>query len=136
MSINAREAVDLAKLGGALVINMGTVTPDTINAYLSGMKAYNAAGNPVLFDPVGGGATTLRRDTIKTLLTGGFFSVIKGNEGEISAVAGTSDVQQRGVDSGPSTSTEETKVALVKALARRERCIVLMTGATDYLSDG
>lgn len=136
MSINALEAADLAKLGGALVINMGTVTPDTIAAYLAGMKAYNAAGNPVLFDPVGGGATSLRRDTIKTLLTGGFFSVIKGNEGEISAVAGTSKTQQRGVDSGPSTSTKEDKVRLVKDLARRERCIVLMTGATDYLSDG
>jgi thiamine-phosphate diphosphorylase / hydroxyethylthiazole kinase len=136
MSINAIEAADLAKLGGALVINMGTVTPDTINAYLAGMKAYNAAGNPVLFDPVGGGATTLRRESIKTLLTEGFFSVIKGNEGEISAVAGTSNVQQRGVDSGPSTSTKVDKVKLVKELARREHCIVLMTGAIDYLSDG
>lgn len=136
MSINALEAADLAKLGGALVINMGTVTPDTINAYLAGMRAYNAAGNPVLFDPVGGGATSLRRDTIKTLLAGGFFSVIKGNEGEISAVAGTSSVQQRGVDSGPSTSTKEDKVNMVKELAKRERCIVLMTGAIDFLSDG
>lgn len=136
MSLNGLEAADLAKLGGALVINMGTVTPDTINAYLAGMRAYNAAGNPVLLDPVGGGATSLRRDTIKTLLTGGFFSVIKGNEGEISTVAGTSNVQQRGVDSGPSTSTATDKIKLVKGLARRERCIVLMTGATDYLSDG
>jgi thiamine-phosphate diphosphorylase / hydroxyethylthiazole kinase len=136
MSINAPEAADLAKLGGALVVNMGTVTPDTVNAYLAGMKAYNAAGNPVLFDPVGGGATSVRRETIKTLLAGGFFSVIKGNEGEISAVAGTSNVQQRGVDSGPSTSTKADKVRLVKDLAKRERCIVLMTGAIDYLSDG
>jgi thiamine-phosphate diphosphorylase / hydroxyethylthiazole kinase len=136
MSINGKEAADLAKLGGALVINMGTVTPDTISAYLAGMQAYNKAGNPILFDPVGGGATSLRRETIKTLLAGGFFSVIKGNEGEISAVAGASQVQQRGVDSGPSNSSEADKTKMVTQLAQRERCIVLMTGAVDYLSDG
>ncbi len=136
MSLNGPEATDLAKLSGALVINMGTVTPDMIEVYLAGMRAYNAAGNPVLFDPVGGGATSVRRDAIRKLLTGGFFSVIKGNEGEISAVAGSSTVQQRGVDSGPSTSSSLEKVYLVRTLARRERCIVLMTGPTDYVSDG
>ena len=136
MSINGPEAADLAKLGGGLVINMGTVTPEILTVYLAGMKAYNAAGNPVLFDPVGGGATSVRREAIRTLLKGGFFSVIKGNEGEISAVAGSSTVQQRGVDSGPSTSSSTEKVHLVKTLARRERCVILMTGATDYLTDG
>ena len=136
MSLNGAEAADLAKLGGGLVINMGTVTPDILEVYLAGMRAYNAAGNPVLFDPVGGGATSVRKEAIKRLLTGGFFSVIKGNEGEIGAVAGTATAQQRGVDSGPSTSTGADKAHLVKMLARRERCIVLMTGATDYLSDG
>jgi thiamine-phosphate diphosphorylase / hydroxyethylthiazole kinase len=136
MSLNGPEALDLAKLGGALVINMGTVTPDIIEVYLAGMRAYNAAGNPVLFDPVGGGATSVRKDAMKQLLSGGFFSVIKGNEGEIGAVAGSSTVQQRGVDSGPSTSSAHEKASLVRMLARRERCIVLMTGSTDFLSDG
>lgn len=136
MSLNANEAPDLAKLGGGLVINMGTITPDIMAAYQAGVKAYNAAGNPVLFDPVGGGATTVRREAIRTLLKAGFYSVIKGNEGEIGAVMGTSTTQQRGVDSGPSTSNAQQKAEMVKALAQRERCIVLLTGASDYLSDG
>lgn len=136
MSLNGPEATDLAKLGGALVINMGTVTPDILQVYLAGTRAYNSAGNPVLFDPVGGGATTVRKEAIKTLLAGGYFSVIKGNEGEITAVAGSSTTQQRGVDSGPSTSSPEERAKLVQTLAARERCIVLMTGSTDYLSDG
>jgi thiamine-phosphate diphosphorylase/hydroxyethylthiazole kinase len=136
MSENGPEAPDLAKLGGALVINMGTATPEKIATFLEGMRAYNAVGAPILLDPVGGGATAVRRAAIKTLLTGGFFSIIKGNEGEIGAVAGTSTTQQRGVDSGPSTATEGDKAALVRSLAQRERCVVLMTGQTDYLSDG
>jgi len=136
MSLNGPEASELAKLGGGLVVNMGTITPDILNVYLAGVKAYNAACNPVLLDPVGGGATSIRKAAIKTLMAGGFFDVIKGNEGEIGAVMGTANVQQRGVDSGPSTSTKQQKAEAVKALARRERCLVLMTGAIDYLSDG
>ncbi|EXJ69291.1 uncharacterized protein A1O5_07327 [Cladophialophora psammophila CBS 110553] len=136
MSENGSEAADLAKLGGALVINMGTITPDKMDAYIEGTRAYNAVGAPILFDPVGGGATAVRRAAIERLLTAGFFSVIKGNEGEIRAVAGSSTSQQRGVDSGPSDATSGEKAQLVKTLAQREHCIVLMTGQTDYMSDG
>lgn len=136
MSDNGPEAPDLAKLGGGLVINMGTATPEKKKSFLAGLQAYNKVGSPVVLDPVGGGATALRRDAIKTLLAAGFFSVIKGNEGEIGAVVGASGVQQRGVDSGPSTSTHQDKIKIVQSLARREHNVIVMTGATDYLSDG
>ena len=136
MSLNGEEAADLAALRGGLVINMGTITLDTMAAYKAGLIAYNRAGNPTVFDPVGGGATNVRRNAIKELMAAGFFDVIKGNEGEITAVMGASSVQQRGVDSGPSSTNVEQKVKMVTELARRERCIVFMTGATDYLSDG
>lgn len=53
MSNNGDEAADLAKLGGALVINMGTVTPEGLENYVKAIQAYNEAGRPVLFDPVG-----------------------------------------------------------------------------------
>ncbi|KIV92097.1 hydroxyethylthiazole kinase [Exophiala mesophila] len=136
MSDNGPEAPDLARLGGGLVINMGTATPEKMKSFLAGLQAYNQVGSPVILDPVGGGATALRREAIKTLLAAGFFSVIKGNEGEIGAVVGASGVQQRGVDSGPSTSTHEEKIKIVQDLARREHNIIVMTGAIDYISDG
>lgn len=53
MANYGEEAKDLSKLGGALVINMGTVTPDGLDNYLKALKAYNAVGGPVIFDPVG-----------------------------------------------------------------------------------
>lgn len=130
------EAADLAALDGALVINMGSVTPDGLANYVQALRAYNARGGPVLLDPVGAGATQLRRDAVKTLMAGGYFDVIKGNEGEITTVAGESGVQQRGVDSGSSTLSETDRGRLVKRLAARERNVVLMSGVTDYLSDG
>ena len=136
MSNNGSEALDLAKFGGGLVINMGTSTPESINNYLLATKAYNAAANPILFDPVGAGATSIRRGAVKKLMANSYFDVIKGNEDEIKTVLCAADAAQRGVDAGPSSSTPGQKAKVVKALAKREKCVVLMTGATDFLSDG
>jgi len=135
MSNYGEEAADLCKLGGSLVINMGTVTPEGLQNYVKSLKAYNVEGSPVVFDPVGAGATAVRRSAVKTLLAAGYFDVIRGNEGEIRTVFGSA-VQQKGVDSGTSTLNNKQKAALVKDLAARERNVVVMTGATDFLSDG
>lgn len=136
MANYGEEAKDLAGLGGALVVNMGTVTPDGLANYIQAIRAYNEIGGPVLFDPVGAGATAVRRHSVKTLMENGYFDLIKGNENEITTVLGESVVQQKGVDTGASTTNESAKVQLVKRLAARERNVVLMTGKTDYLSDG
>ena len=54
MSNSGAEAADLARLpGSALVVNMGTVTPESLANYVKAIAAYNAAGRPVIFDPVG-----------------------------------------------------------------------------------
>jgi thiamine-phosphate diphosphorylase/hydroxyethylthiazole kinase len=135
MANYGEEAQDLCKLGGSLVINMGTVTPDGLMNYAQALKAYNLHGGPVVFDPVGAGATTVRRNAVKTLMAAGYFDVIKGNEGEIKTVSGAT-VKQRGVDSGASTSSDIEKATIVRDLAARERNIIVMTGATDFISDG
>jgi thiamine-phosphate diphosphorylase/hydroxyethylthiazole kinase len=137
MSNNGLEAADLANLGGSLVVNMGTVTPDGLSNYLMAISSYNAVGGPIVFDPVGAGATQQRRDAVKQLMSGGYFDLIKGNEGEIKTVAGTSGLeQQRGVDSAPSTLTLDERAVIVTSLAKRERNVILMTGKVDILSDG
>ena len=136
MANYGEEAKDLAGLGGALVVNMGTVTPDGLTNCIQAIRAYNEVGGPVLFDPVGAGATAVRRQSVKTLMSSGYFDLIKGNENEIATVLGESTVQQKGVDMGPSTTDESAKARLVKKLAAREGNVVLMTGKTDYLSDG
>ena len=136
MSNNSVEAADLAALGGSLVINMGTTTPEMRNHHLGSLAAYNAAGGPVLLDPVGAGATASRRKGVKVLMRGGYFDVIKGNEGEIRTVSGAAGVKQHGVDSGAGALSLEERAQLVKYVAARERNVVLMTGTTDVVSDG
>ncbi|KAK4456183.1 Hydroxyethylthiazole kinase family-domain-containing protein [Podospora aff. communis PSN243] len=135
MSSYGEEAADLARLGGALVINMGTVTPEGLANHQKAIKAYNEAGRPVVYDPVGAGATAIRRAAVKTIMAAGHLDVIKGNEGEIKTVFGNDETQQRGVDSS-STLNAAQKAYLVRDLAAREGNIVVMTGETDYVSDG
>ena len=130
------EAEHLARHGGSLVINMGSVTPEGISNYLLALKAYNHHEGPVLFDPVGAGATQTRREALSTIMAGGYFHVIKGNESEIKAILGQTDQQQKGVDSSSSSSSSLEKASLVKELAIKERNVAVLTGATDYLSDG
>ncbi|KAL6356190.1 hypothetical protein LRP88_09781 [Fusarium phalaenopsidis] len=120
MANYAEEAADLAKLGGALVVNMGTVTPDGLKNYIQAIKAYNNAGRPIVLDP--------------SLLDAGHFTVIKGNEGEIQTVAGAT-ITQRGVDS-TSSLTLAQKASLVRSIAKTRRNVVLLTGAVDLVSDG
>ena len=136
MSNNGAEADDLASLGGSLLINMGTITDGMLETYLSAAQAYNAQGGPVLLDPVGAGASTLRRQAVQTLMNGGHYNIIKGNESEINVVWGESTVQQQGVDSRETGSTDLEKALLVKKLALRERNIIIMTGRVDFISDG
>lgn len=120
MSPYGDEAVDIAQFNGALVINMGTLTSESIPNNLKAMKDYNERGNPVVYDPVGAAATQIRRNAVQTLMAGGYFDLIKGNEGEIKQISGSATTQ-RGVDSGPSSLSGEKKAALVRDLARRER---------------
>jgi hypothetical protein len=141
-----------AKLSDIAIVSAIVASPDPQSAARELRKRIDSANTtpgPIIFDPVGGGATSVRRAATKQLLAGGFFDCIKGNEGELKTVSDPSpgpssggeqqqqqQQQQRGVDSGPSTTIPSQKAALVKSLAQRERCIVLPTGAVDYLSDG
>jgi thiamine-phosphate diphosphorylase/hydroxyethylthiazole kinase len=142
MSTNGTEAPDLAAFSGGLVINMGTATADSLSNWLLAIAAYNAAGCPVVLDPVGAGATAARRETVRKLLASGYFDLIKGNESEIltvaraSGVKGVEEIRQRGVDSGASGMGTVEKAELLRKLAARERNVVLMSGAVDVVSDG
>jgi thiamine-phosphate diphosphorylase/hydroxyethylthiazole kinase len=142
MSSNGNEAGELAVHQGGLLINMGTATSDMIQQHIKAIQAYNAIGGPIVLDPVGAGANTVRTQQLKHIMANGYFHVIKGNEKEIIAVAKASGYTvkvggpQRGVDSGESTLSAAQKAYMVSAIAERERNVVLMTGEQDFISDG
>lgn len=68
--------------------------------------------------------------------------MLKGNQSEILsciAATGTDSAdapQQRGVDSGPGDSDIQKLGAAIRGLATLRKNIVVMTGKTDYVTDG
>ena len=98
---------------------------------LAGRRA-NDRGIPVVLDPVGAGATRYRTEAAHRLMDQLDISIIKGNAGEIGVLAGTGGVV-RGVDSGGVTGATPV---IVRELARSSGSVVIMSGATDIVSDG
>ncbi|KAF9453639.1 thiamine biosynthetic bifunctional enzyme Thi4 [Macrolepiota fuliginosa MF-IS2] len=134
MATGPEEMEDLERVTGGLLINIGTLTSTTVEGMRRAGFYANAFRKPLVFDPVGVGATQFRRESVKELLNLYQISVIKGNAGELGAIAGSQEVKARGVDSVGSGFKDP--VSFVRQLSRKERCIVVMTGSTDYISDG
>jgi hydroxyethylthiazole kinase len=130
---HAREEVEeMASVAGALVLNIGTLSGPWIESMLVAGRAANAAGAPVVLDPVGAGATTLRTETSKRILGEVAVAVVRGNAAEIATLAGR-QAEIRGVESiGASDSGAELAQEASKSL----RTVVAVTGPVDHVSDG
>lgn len=130
---NAIEEMDeLPAICQVLVINIGTLTKDQIEAMIKAGKAANKNNTTVVLDPVGVGATTFRQETVKTLLSEIKFDLIRGNAGEIAYLAQV-NWSAKGVDAG---SGEGDLSSIAKDVASKYSCIVSISGETDYISDG
>ncbi len=125
------EAGDMAGNADALLLNIGTLTSDQVDAMIEAGKAANAKGIPVVFDPVGVGATPFRNQVASQILNEVKITLVRGNAGEISQLAGL-EAQVRGVDSSGSFDN--------KSIARQaEQTLgipVLVTGEKDVITDG
>ncbi|KAF9010698.1 thiamine biosynthetic bifunctional enzyme Thi4 [Cyathus striatus] len=134
MATEPQEMQDLARICGALLVNIGTMGAGGKEGMLRAGFFSNANRKPIVFDPVGVGASAFRKETVNDLLNIFQASVIKGNAGELATLAGSREVESKGVDSVGSGFKEPA--SFVRNLARKERCVVVLTGATDYISDG
>jgi hydroxyethylthiazole kinase len=130
---HAREEVEeMVELAGALVLNIGTLSPHWVEAMLAAGKAANAAGVPVVLDPVGAGATRYRTDTARRLLEQVDVAVLRGNHGEVATLVGV-EAEVRGVESmGAGGEPAE----LARAAARKLGLMASATGPVDHVSDG
>ena len=71
---------EITAISGALNINIGTLNKSTIHAMFSAGKTANKLNRPVVLDPVGAGASTLRTKTALKLIKKNKISVIRGNK--------------------------------------------------------
>ena len=131
MTDESEDVIDISAISSAVVINMGTLNKRTVKSMIVAGKIANDHNVPVIFDPVGVGASAYRNSIADLILSKVKVAVIKGNSGEIGVLSGIGG-EVRGVDSV--SSTDEKKAVIT--LAKKFDCVVAMTGKTDYVSDG
>ncbi|MGG0643956.1 hydroxyethylthiazole kinase [Sporosarcina gallistercoris] len=132
MADSLEEAADVAAISSCTLLNIGTLDPSTVDSMIVAGKSAVQHGRPLILDPVGAGATRFRQQTVDHLLDALEFTLIRGNAGEIAAIAGVS-WNARGVDAG-SGDSDITDAA--KRVARLNSCLVAVTGETDLVTDG
>ena len=139
MSDEAEDVEDITSVCGGLNINIGTLHKTSIEGMFRAGKKANELGHPVLLDPVGAGASSLRTNTALGIMKELKLTAIRGNISEIKTLAMGSGTT-KGVDADVADAvTEETldeAVKFVKGFAATEGCIIAVTGAIDLVSDG
>ena len=130
MSTCIEEIAELVQLSDAININIGTLNSNFIALALHTASTAHGAGKPVILDPTGAGATTMRTQTAKKILA--YSHVIKGNASEILALCNPRS-KTHGVE-----SLHSSRQALTSAqrLAIDNDCIVIVSGETDFITNG
>lgn len=134
MADDIREASDITAISSALVINIGTLNQRTVESMLRSGKTANELGIPVVFDPVGAGASAFRNETTRQILEEVKISILRGNLSEVSFVAGL-NAAAKGVDVSEADSANDP-VDAAKMAAKKLSCVVGVTGAVDIVTDG
>jgi hydroxyethylthiazole kinase len=132
MAHTREEVEEMVGLAGALVLNIGTLSPPWVEAMLLAGRAASARGIPVVLDPVGAGATRYRTDTARRILDEVEVTVLRGNAGEVATLVGV-EAEVRGVES---IAAGSPPAELAAAAARALGCVASVTGPVDHVSDG
>lgn len=115
-----------------MLINIGTLHEGRVPSMRLAAQTAHALGKPWVLDPVAvGHVLPYRSDFAKELLQYRP-AVIRGNAAEILFLCGE-EARQRGADS---LDGSEAALAAAQELARRQQCVVAVTGARDFISDG
>lgn len=132
MADDIGEVEEMASFASALVLNMGTLNGRTIESMLVAGKKARQMGIPVIFDPVGVGATTLRTVTAERIILEVCPSVIRGNMSEIKIIAGFAE-DIKGVDS---VASEHDGEQVARDLSQRLNAVIAITGKQDIIAQG
>lgn len=136
MADDQEEVAEITSICNGLNINIGTLNSRTIESMIIAGKKANELNHPVVLDPVGVGASTLRTQTALKLLNEIQFSVIRGNISEIKTLALGSG-KTKGVDANIADKvTKENIKEVVKfaqEFSKKTGAIIVITGATDLV---
>lgn len=123
------ELQDLLKIANALVINIGTLNQAFVTLCEKALEVANKYNKPIVFDPVGSGASYYRTDTALNFLESFKIDIIRANASEISSLINDTNTT-KGVD-----STIETAFAVEhgKTLSQRCNAVIAISGKLDAI---
>jgi len=130
MADGPNDGPEMAHGASAVLLNTGQVNDSLSEAIYETGLAANELGVPVVLDPVGMGSTPTRNELVERLLADVDFAAIKGNYGEITALAGA-EAEVKGVESvGEYDEIEQT----AQAVADSADTVVVASGETDIVA--
>lgn len=132
MAHSVDEVAEMASIASSLVINIGTLDAEWVKAMLIAGKTASAKNTPIVFDPVGAGATSYRNEVCKQIIEECKPDIIRGNASEIMALC-NANAKTKGVDS---TDSSDSAIDSAKQLAKETKSVVVISGQTDYITDG
>lgn len=145
MAEDAEELEEVVTIADVLVINIGKLSKNQIEAMKISCKTADETNTPIILDPVGVGVTELRNKTTMELIENHNITAIRGNISEIKAIAKLSGVLDesnaaKGVDvNADDIITKENLKAngeLISTLASKLDTVILASGPIDILTDG
>jgi len=126
------EVEEMVSLAGALVLNIGTLTPYWIDSMVKAGKRANDLKRPIILDPVGSGATRLRTEAAQRVIEELAISVVRGNPSEVLSLARMGS-RTKGVDSIHSVD-DAADAALT--LSQELNTTLAITGVIDLITNG
>ena len=126
------EMEEMTAIAGALVINIGTLDADWIEGMKAAGLAASRRGTPIVLDPVGAGATSQRTKAAWEIIDLCHPTIIRGNGSEIMALV-DAGIKSKGVDSSASS---DDALAAARKLASETGAVVVISGETDYITNG
>lgn len=130
MSACEDEIEELVKMSSALYINIGTLDHNFIGLAKKAIEISKKHNKPIIFDPVGSGATTIRTEISKFIFP--FTKFIRGNSSEIISLAGNTHTTY-GVEAN---NTTDEAASIAKCLSLQNNAFVIVSGPVDFITDG
>ena len=126
------EVEEMVSFAGALVLNIGTLSETWVRSMLRAGRKASELKKPIIIDPVGSGATSLRTRTAREIIEQTKVTVIRGNASEVLSLK-KKDTKTRGVDSLHSVDDAAETAGI---LASELGTTLAITGPVDLVTDG
>lgn len=145
MADDPQEVEEIINIANALVINIGTVRKEQIEAMKLSSAQANKTNTPITIDPVGVGISKVRNDTTLDLIENYDVAAIRGNITEIKTISKLINIiddtnTAKGVDVCDDDVITEENLKLngeiIAKTAEKLNTVILASGPIDILSDG